>query len=136
MTKENIAQIVKRIELLENAVFVKVRADKQEKNIIYPRTKINFSLNERAFVKRYAADKSGPKEFTLMVAYLAKGKVGENISLSDIKKHWNKMKSLLGEFNMSYTNKAKTDGWVDAGGRGIYKLTEEWEQVLWKKKPN
>ena len=40
------------------------------------------------------------------------------------------MKSLLGEFNMSYTDKAKTNGWVDTEQRGIYKLTDEWRQVL------
>jgi hypothetical protein len=67
-----------------------------------------------------------------LLAYLAKGKVGENISLSNIRKHWSKMeaKTLLGKFNLFYSNEAKTRGWVDVGGHGIYKLTDEWEQVL------
>jgi len=132
MTKENIAQLAQRIERLEKIVFGKGGSKpKQEIGTTTP-IEINFSLNERAFVKRYASTKSGPKKFTLLLAYLAKGKVGENISLSDIKKHWNKMKakSLLGEFNMFYPNDAKTHGWVDVGGHGVYKLTKEWEQVL------
>ena len=130
MKKENIAQLTQRIEHLEKVVFGKVGSKpKQEVDTTTP-IEINFSLNERAFVKRYAAKKSGPKKFTLMAAFLSKGKVGENIGLSDIKKHWNKMKSLLGEFNMFYPNEAKTRGWVDVGGYGLYKLTKEWEQIL------
>ena len=130
MTKEDITQLTQRIERLEKIVLGKSGSKpKQEGDTTTP-IEINFSLNERAFVKRYAAKKSGPKRFALLLAYLAKGKVGENISLSDIKKHWNKMTSLLGEFNMFYPNDAKTHGWVDVGGHGIYKLTKEWEQVL------
>jgi hypothetical protein len=130
MTKENITQIVKRIERLENAVFGKVRIDKQEIIATGPNTKINYSLNERAFVKRYATKKSGPEKFTLMVAYLIKGKVGETVLLDTIQKHWNKMKSMLGEFNRFYPNQAKTNNWVDTEGRGKYKLTDEWTQIL------
>jgi len=130
MASEEMAKIIQRIERLENAVFGKCSNRQAKKDAANAKTKIDFSLNERAFVKRYAVNKSGPKKFTLLLAYLAKGKVGENIRLSDIKKHWNKMKSLLGDFNMSYTDKAKTHGWVDVGGHGVYKLTKEWEQVL------
>jgi hypothetical protein len=136
MTEENIAQLTQRIERLEKVVFGKSGFGLKKGSGITTSVEINFSLNERAFVKRYTAGKSGPKKFTLLLAYLAKGKVGENISLSDIKKHWNKMKSILGEFNMFYPNDAKTRGWVDVDGHGIYKLTEEWEQVLWQKRTN
>lgn len=132
MTKEDTAQLIQRIERLEKIVFGKGRSKpKQEGGTTAP-TEMDFSLNERAFVKRYAAKKSGPKKFTLLLAYLAKGKLEENISLRDIKKHWNKMetKTLLGKFNQFYSSEAKTRGWVDVGGYGIYKLTKEWEQVL------
>ena len=132
MSKEDLSQIIQRIERLEKVVFGKVGSKlKQEGNTDTP-IEINFSLNERAFVKRYAAGKSGPEKFTIMVAYLAKGKVGENVKLSDIKEHWNKMKtkSLLGKFNMFYSNEAKIHGWVDTESRGIYKLTNEWRDAL------
>jgi len=130
MSNNNIAQIAKRVERLENAVFGEGRIDKKEISAIAPGTKINYSLNERAFVKRYVSKKSGPEKFTLMVAYLAKGKVGEAILHDTIQKHWNKMKSMLGEFNRFYPNQAKTNNYVDTEGRGKYKLTDEWEQVL------
>jgi len=131
MTKENMAQLKQRIERLEKVVFGKSDFKPKQKDDTTIPIEMNYSLNERAFVKRYTANK-----ITLLLAYLAKGKIGENISLSDIKKHWNKMKSILGEFNMFYPSDAKTRGWVDVDGHGIYKLTEEWEQVLWKKRPN
>jgi hypothetical protein len=133
MENKELSKIIARIEKLEKAVFVGhvAKKEKNKHTIILPKD-LNYSLNERAFVKRYTVNKSGPKKFTLLLSYLAKSKVGENISLSDIKKHWNKMKakSLLGEFNMFYPNYAKTKGWVDVVGHGIYKLTKEWEQVL------
>lgn len=132
MIKKDIIRLTQRIERLEEAVFGKIGTKpKQESDATHP-IEINFTLNERAFVKRYAANKSGPKKFTLLLAYLAKGKVGTNISLSDIRNHWSKMetKSLLGKFNLFYSNEAKTRGWVDVEGHGIYKLTKEWEQVL------
>lgn len=137
MAKENISQIIQkikhheeRIECLEKAVFSKGRFKHNEKGGTNISADINFVLNERAFVNRYAAKKSGPRKFTLILAYLVKGKIGENTNLDVIKKHWNKMKSLLGNFNMFYTNEAKTRGWVDVEGHGIYKLTKEWEQAL------
>jgi hypothetical protein len=130
MTREDISQILKRIERIENAVFGKVRIDKQEIVATGPNTKINYSLNERAFVKRYATKKSGPEKFTLMVAYRVKGKVGETVLLDTIQKHWNRMKSMLGEFNRFYSNQAKSNNYVDTEGRGKYKLTDEWEQIL------
>ena len=132
MTKEGMAQLIQRIELLEKIVFGKGGSESKQEGGTTAPTELDFSLNERAFVRRFTAKKSGPKKFTLLLAYLAKGKVEENISLSDIKKRWNKMeaKTLLGKFNQFYSSEAKTRGWVDVRGHGIYKLTKEWEQVL------
>lgn len=130
MASKEMAKVIQRIERLENAVFGKDRINQKKIVATSPKTEIKFSLNERAFVKRYATKKSGSEKFTLMVAYATKGKVGETVSLSIIQKYWNNMKSLLGEFNRFHANEAKTRGWVDTKERGIYKLTDEWEQVL------
>jgi len=134
MTNNNLTKIIARIEKLEKAVF----GSDTEKNIntVTPKKTlgldVDFSLNERAFVKRYVVDKSGPKRFTLLLAYLSKGLVSKNIELSEIKKHWNKMtaKTLLGKFNMFYPNDAKTRGWIDSREYGNYNLTNEWKNVL------
>ena len=97
---------------------------------------VDFSLNERAFVKRYVVGKSGPKRFTLLLAYLSRGEINKNVELSEIKKHWNKMtaKTLLSRFNMFYPNEAKTRGWIDSKEYGSYNLTNEWKNVLWTQK--
>jgi len=132
MTNGNLTKIIARIEKLEKAVF----GPKAGENVMAPKKitggDVDFSLNERAFVRRYAVGKGGPKRFTLLLAYLSKGEVNKNVELSEIKKHWNKMaaKTLLGKFNMFYPNDAKTRGWVDSKEYGVYNLTNEWKNVL------
>ncbi len=131
MANENLTEIIKRIEKLEEAVF----GDEKNKKKLPPKISshdIDFSINERPFVKRYAVDKSGPKKFTLLLAYLVKGEVDKSFELSDIKNRWNKMsaKNMLGKFNMFYPNDAKNRGWVDSKEYGKYNLTNEWENVL------
>lgn len=133
MITENLTNIIARIEKLEKAVFA---PEKKDKKLVIKAPDLNqtidFSINERAFVSRYVADKSGPKKFTLLLAYFAKGEVDKNIELSEIKKHWEKMsaKTLLGKFNMFYPNDAKTRGWVDSKKHGEYNLTNAWKEVV------
>lgn len=133
MTNENLAHIIARIEKLEKAVFESATKEKKlPAKTSDIKIDIDFSINERAFVKRYATDKSGPKKFTLLLAYLAKGEIEKNIELSEIKKHWGKMtsKTLLGKFNMFYPNDAKTRGWIDSKEYGSYNLTNEWKAIV------
>lgn len=133
MTNENLTQIITRLEKLEKAVFGSGTKEKKlPAKVSNTNSDIDFSINERAFVKRYTTDKSGPKKFTLLLAYLAKGEVDKNIELSEIKKHWRKMtsKALLGKFNMFYPNDAKTRGWIDSKEYGNYNLTSEWKSVI------
>lgn len=131
MTNNNLTEIIKRIEKLEEAVFgnEKNKNKATSERLIH---NIDFSINERAFAKRYTIDKSGPKKFTLLLAYLVKGEVDKNFDLSDIKNHWNKMsaKNMLGKFNMFYPNDAKNRGWIDSKEHGKYNLTNEWKSVL------
>lgn len=133
MTNENLAHIIARIEKLEQAVFeTAIKEKKLPAKTSDIKMDIDFSINERAFVKRYATDKSGPKKFTLLLAYLAKGEIEKNIELSEIKKYWGKMtsKALLGKFNMFYPNDAKTRGWVGSKEYGSYNLTNEWKVIV------
>ncbi|MFA7677720.1 MAG: hypothetical protein WCY34_06095 [Candidatus Omnitrophota bacterium] len=131
MSKENINEIINRIEKLEKAVFGDGKKTKKMLSKTYA-PDIDFSINERNFVKKYAVDKSGPKKFTLLLAYLVKGEIDKNFELSEIKNRWNKMsaKSMLGKFNMFYPNDAKTRGWIDSREYGKYNLTKEWKNVL------
>lgn len=131
MENEELSKIIARIEKLEKAVFGGRRVKKDKSQHTLP-VDIDFSLNERAFIKRYASKKSGPEKFTILLAHLVRGNVDKEIEISEITKHWSKMsaKNLLGKFNRFYSNDAKTKGWVDSKKRGSYKLTKEWENAL------
>ena len=131
MAEETLQSIVTRVRKLEKAVFGSGATEKSSK-VTKVNSDINFSINERAFIKQYAADKSGPKKFVLLLAYLAQGEIDKNIDLGEIKKHWGKMttKTLLGKFNMFYPNKAKTRGWADSKEYGSYCLTNSWKEIL------
>lgn len=133
MKEQDLGKVIDRIEKLEKAIFGDKKITKEErKSKVIASPDINFSINERAFIKRYATNKSGPKKFTLLLAYLTKGELEKSIELNEIKKNWNKMKAktLLGKFNMFYPNEAKTKGWIDSRKYGTYCLANEWENVL------
>ncbi|MGZ4867857.1 MAG: hypothetical protein ACXV7C_11575 [Candidatus Angelobacter sp.] len=104
----------------------------RQKSAATPRD-LDFEANERAFVKAHARGLSGPKKFALLVAYLAKGKVGTEVELKEVQKYWNRMTApnlLDGKFNRFYTNSAKESGWVNTKKQGIYLLRPSWTQVL------
>ena len=94
--------------------------------------KLDFSINEKAFINRYASGKSGSKKFVLLLAFLVKGEVGKSIPIAEIKRKWNKMsgKKMLGEFNRFHPNSAMIQGWVDSKEYGTYCLTDNWKERL------
>jgi len=101
--------------------------------------KIDFEMNERAFIKNYGKGKSGPKKFVLLLAYLLRGKIGEEKPKEEIAKHWNKLKSVLKEkedekmeYNSYYAVQAKTKNWVDSKKVGFYFLKENWIEIFSK----
>ncbi len=132
MNQEEInRQVLERLERLEDAVFSVKDIRKSKKTGTF-----NFKMNERAFIKQYAKGLSGPKKFVLLLAYIVKGEVGKEISLSKIKERWNKMttKSLMGyKFNLYYSNEAKNQGWVNSKKYGFYCLTSNWMKIFSKK---
>lgn len=130
---DRMKNLEKRFVNLEKAILGGTKIKKRIKlNQPKPTSDVDFSINERAFVNRYATGKSGPRRFTILLAYLARGKVDKNVELSEIRKRWNKMsaKYLLGKFNMFYPSEAKTRGFVDSKQYGFYSLTKEWKNVL------
>jgi hypothetical protein len=91
---------------------------------------VDFDVNERAFMKAHGRGLSGPKKFVLLAAYMVKGRSGAEVELGEVLKRWNRMKSLLGKFNLSYTNRAKENGWVNPREKGVYVLTSSWKGAL------
>jgi len=133
MSKNDFSSLITRIERLEAEVFGGrvERAGKNAKNPVKTKNqKLDFSINIRAFVRRFVADKSGPKKFVLLLAYLAKSEIGKNVALGDMRKEWNRMsgKNLLGKFNRFYPNEAKTQGWIDSKEYGTYCLADGWQE--------
>lgn len=134
---DRMADILKRLKRLEDAVFSSSRSDAIEKkrveraNSIH--SKIDFSLNEKHFIKTHANEMSGPKKFTLLLAFIVKGRLDESVETNVIKAKWNKMKAknLMGyAFNSKYPNEAKTAGWVDSKKHGTYHLRASWMKIF------
>ena len=98
-----------------------------------PRSKFDFSRNERYFVKLHAKGMNGEKKFVLLVAYLAKGKTDVDIKPKDVETKWNKMteSNLMGSpYNGKYATMAKNNGWVDSRKYGTYHLTDSWREIF------
>jgi hypothetical protein len=94
MSKNDLSSIISRIERLEAEVFgdkTKRAKNNTKTSAKAKNPKLDFSINIRAFVKRFATDKSGPKKFVLLLAYLTKGEIGKNVVLGDVRKEWGKM---------------------------------------------
>ena len=134
MKQDEFSSLVKRVERLETVVFRdKAKQDKGvEQSIKVKKSDLDFSMNIRAFINKFAKKKSGSEKFVFVVAFLAKGEVGKNISAHDIKKVWKKIsaKDLLGQYNSIYSTRAKTQGWVDSKQYGTYCLTNSWKEIL------
>ena len=82
-------------------------------------------------MKKYGRSSSGTQKFVLLLARLAEGKVGREVQFSEIRRQWNKMKSIMdGKFNAAYGNRAKDNGWVDTAKYGVHVLTPEWREAL------
>lgn len=95
-----------------------------------PTKNLSFSLNSRAFMNKHAKSLSGSRKFTLLLAHLAHGKIGEDISGEQIVSTWNKMKSVMGgAYNTAHATRAKEEGWIDSPKRGFYALSDSWKEV-------
>ena len=82
-------------------------------------------------MNKYARNLNGTGKFVLLLAYLAHGDKKKEISLSKIDGSWNRMIGLLGmRFNTKYPVEAKDNGWVNSKKRGLYILTDTWEEIF------
>ncbi len=95
--------------------------------------KPDFTMPIRPFIKKYAKGMSGPKKFTLILAYMAKGDKSIQVPLEGIKNAWDKMtsSSLLGmKFNRFYSGQAKDNDWVESKKSGSYNLRPLWMDIF------
>jgi hypothetical protein len=95
---------------------------------------ISFDLSTLAFMNKHGKALPGPQKFALLVACLAKGSMTKEISAQEVKKHWNKMKTIMStEYNAAHANRARAAGWVDSPKHGIYILCHSWKESLARK---
>jgi len=122
-------EIFERLEKLEGAI----GRTGVKKIIGAQSTKLDFSRNERNFVKLHAGGMNGEKKFALLVARMAKGETKVDVKTKDVETAWNKMKSkdLLGSpYNGKYATVAKGNGWVDSRKYGTYHITNSWKEIF------
>lgn len=140
MENERLKQNLEQIKVLAeecladlgNKSLIKSKSSQQHERLSVI-SQLDFTMRERAFVKRYAKGMSGPEKFTLLLACLAKGDLRKNIKLAEIKKYWNRMtkNSLLGmEFNLFYSSEAKEQDWVETKKHGEYNLRPSWKGIF------
>jgi len=132
MNKE-LTEIKKRLRKLEKAVFGKYTERKDTVKIGRSDQNLDFSLNDRAFIKKYSSGLNGQEFFTLICSYLSKGKKDVVVELSKIKEIW---KSCLGVIGLSYhsmfSTRAKESSWVNAvkNARSSYMLGKHWQDIF------
>ena len=95
-------------------------------------SEIDFSLQARAFVKKYdAKSMTGTKKFVLLLAWMTKGAKNKPIIVQDLIRQWNKMTEPMGgKYNGAYPTRAKTDGWIDLEKTGSYRLRSNWQEIF------
>jgi hypothetical protein len=90
----------------------------------------DFAMPVRPFMKGFG-ELSGKSKFVLILAWIAKGKVGQPVELSKIQEVWDSMVGLLGvTFNRYFTQQAKDLDWVETSQRGVYSLRPRWAEAL------
>ncbi|MDP3901040.1 MAG: hypothetical protein Q8Q38_01755 [bacterium] len=131
MEKE-ITEMKERLEKLEKAVFGAGTIDVVS-TVNTPA--LDFSLNERAFIKRYSAGFNGQEFFTLIAGYLSGGKDDVPVDLLKIKSVWKSCSGMIGvPYASTFSTRAKENGWVDSSRetRASYVLGKHWKDIFKK----
>lgn len=92
---------------------------------------ISFGSNLRAFVKRHARNRSGARQFTLLLAFLAKGDPKVEVSTKTVEATWKKAAGLLGgPYQRMYGTIARENDWAESPKRGVCRLSDNWREAL------
>ena len=124
--KNDLTEIRDRLDRLEKAVFA---ANLGDGPVTADAATLDFSLNERAFIKKYSAGFNGQEFFTLITAYVSQGQEGVSVALQDIKTTWQRCAGMIGvPYASIFATRAKENSWVDSarGTKGSYALGKHW----------
>ncbi|MDO8494590.1 MAG: hypothetical protein Q7S68_04560 [Deltaproteobacteria bacterium] len=128
--EKDITEIKERLEKLEKVVFGGVA---NKVSAVAKIGELDFSLNQRAFIKKYSAGFNGQEFFALILAYLSGGKELAPVDLSQIKTIWKSCVGIIGApYASTFSTRAKENGWADAAKdtRGFYVLGKHWQDIF------
>ncbi|MDP2631136.1 MAG: hypothetical protein Q8P56_07075 [Candidatus Uhrbacteria bacterium] len=131
-----ILELKKTQTMIESCILALSKSSQASRTIKSSRRSLpnlNFSLNERHFVKTNAKGMGSPQKFALLLARITKGKTEVDVPTKSIEVLWNKMtaKDLLGcSYNSKYSTAAKTNGWVDSRKYGTYHISNSWKEIF------
>ncbi len=92
---------------------------------------IDFSMQSRAFFKKYTKGLSGPKVFVLMVAYFTNQQDTAIVSFGDIQKEWSKMTQIIKpKLSTTFALRAKESNWIDSPKNAFYSLRPNWRDIF------
>ena len=137
MDKE-LTEIKERLRKLEKVVFGE-RIERKGPTKIGVDQILDFSLNDRAFIKKYSSGFNGHEFFTLICSYLAKGKNDAVVELLKTKETWKGCLGIIGlPYSSIFSTRAKENSWVDVvkDARGSYILGKYWQDVFKKHEQN
>jgi hypothetical protein len=129
--KKATEQALSLLGVEENTTDVQARTVATEVNTDTSEVEVDFSMQSRAFFKKYAKGFSGTKVFVLMVAYFINHQKSEMAPLADIQKEWSKMKGIIKyKYSSAYTVRAKESDWVDSPKSSFYSLRPNWKDIF------
>lgn len=134
--EKDITEIKERLEKLEKAVF---GGHIKETPAPAKVGQMDFSLNQRAFIKKYSSGFNGQEFFALILAYLSEGKEFTPVDLSQIKTVWKSCVGIIGvPYASIFSTRAKENEWTDARKdvRGSYVLGKYWQDIFKKHDQN
>ncbi|MFA6554339.1 MAG: hypothetical protein WCS89_02410 [Candidatus Paceibacterota bacterium] len=128
--KEAVNQCLLSIDTLEEDE-VSGNDGVMEKSVSLSTEGVDFSMQSRAFFKKYAKGMSGTKVFVLMIAYFVNKNKVDTVSYSDIQKEWSKMTVIIKHKpSTTFAVRAKESDWISSPKNSLYSLRPTWKDIF------
>ena len=128
---ENFHDLEQRVARLEAAIFGLSDEQSEAYGALEASASKEFK-NPRAYLRKHVnKSTSGAKKFTLVVACLTGGIVGDTVHSDAVVELWSGLRCILGSYNGAHATRATEKGWVDSPPRKKeYTLGANWKEVL------
>ena len=92
---------------------------------------LDFTQSARAFVLAHGRNMTGAQKFTLLIAWITKGKTEQSVDFKRVQSDWNRMTEPMGgKFNPAYTTRACDRSWTESPKKGTYRLRPSWTEIF------